>query len=107
MPTITKIGVQPEAISCGDLVDIAVEVRFAGSPRDLTVSFRIQPPCAFKGDPEFIAMKRYGPSPQTFRITERIVCPSGSGQTFPAILVTAQDKNGTDEKRKVVDVNDC
>jgi hypothetical protein len=98
MPNIALMRVGPEAVSCGDIVTIEVTVSFAGPPRQGRLVVDIEPPCTFSGQTSSILMRRDGPSPQVYRLTETITCPAGD--TFrPRIVATATDDSGTDQDR--------
>jgi hypothetical protein len=105
MPTITDFSVTPDEIGCGDRVTISVQVAFAGNPRDVTVACTIESPCSFSSDASPVAMTRFGPSPQSFRFTEKVRCTPGTHA--PQITVLASDVLEAADQRSQGIIVDC
>lgn len=91
MPTIVSLSGLPNEMDCGDHIEILAKVSFKGDPRDVTLIFEIGPSCTFSGGAHRVSMRRFGPSPQTFRFMEQVRCPTSPRAHIEEVRVIATD----------------
>lgn len=91
MPRIMSLSVTPSTLACGDRIVVSAQVAFQGPPRDVTLICEIGPSCHFSTGARKVSMRRFGPSPQSFRFIEQVRCPSSAIAHQEQIQVIATD----------------
>ena len=96
MPVIKEFVIDPPTIACGDSVEMRVTIEFAGPPEDVSVEFSIDPPCRFHNGSTSIVVTKNGPSPQTIRVVEPVMCPAG--QFFAMVAAEVSDDSRSSDQ---------